>query len=50
MTSSTQKIFLPDGTSYPIRKRELEDEVAAALERAQHEFDEADMASGAVPK
>ncbi|MCB1473821.1 MAG: DUF935 domain-containing protein [Rhodobiaceae bacterium] len=30
MTSSTQKIFLPDGTSYPIRKRELEDEVAAA--------------------
>lgn len=27
-----------------------EDEVAAALERAQHEFDEADTASGAVPK
>lgn len=27
-----------------------EDEVAAALERAQHEFDEADTANGAVPK
>ena len=27
-----------------------EQEVAAALERAQHEFDEADTASGAVPK
>ena len=27
-----------------------EDEVAAALEGAQHEFDEADTANGAVPK
>ncbi|MCC0054324.1 MAG: DUF935 domain-containing protein [Rhodobiaceae bacterium] len=49
MTSSTQRIFLPDGSSYAVRKRELEDEVAAAQVTGVRSVWSENIVSGLTP-